>query len=70
MRFSQIKPISYLKVNAAVVLDRLAEKREPMLITQEAFIARYFSGFVPFACPADPSHFACESKKHPDRRED
>ncbi len=34
MRFSQIKPISYLKANAAEVLDRLAEKREPMLITQ------------------------------------
>jgi len=34
MRSSQIKPISYLKANAAEVLDRLAEKREPMLITQ------------------------------------
>ena len=34
MRSSQIKPISYLKANAAEVLDRLAEQREPMLITQ------------------------------------
>lgn len=34
MRASQIKPISYLKANAAEVLDRLAESREPMLITQ------------------------------------
>jgi len=34
MRSSQIKPISYLKANAAEVLDRLAERREPMLITQ------------------------------------
>jgi len=34
VRASQIKPISYLKANAAEVLDRLAERREPMLITQ------------------------------------
>ena len=34
MRSSQIKPISYLKANAAEVLERLAESREPMLITQ------------------------------------
>ena len=34
MRSSQIKPISYLKANAAEVLDRLTELREPMLITQ------------------------------------
>ena len=34
MRSSQIKPISYLKANAAEVLDRLAKSREPMLITQ------------------------------------
>jgi prevent-host-death family protein len=34
MRSSQIKPISYLKANAAEVLDRLADRREPMLITQ------------------------------------
>ena len=35
MRYSaQIKPISYLKANAAEVLLELAEKREPMVITQ------------------------------------
>ena len=31
---SQIKPISYLKSNAAEVLKHLAEQREPMVITQ------------------------------------
>ena len=30
----QVKPISYLKANAAEVLTRLAEQREPMVITQ------------------------------------
>ena len=30
----QIKPISYLKANAAEVLHQLAEKREPLVITQ------------------------------------
>ena len=35
MKFSrQIKPISYLKANAAEVLERLAEAREPIVITQ------------------------------------
>ena len=35
MRYSaQIKPISYLKANAADVLARLAEDREPLVITQ------------------------------------
>lgn len=31
---SQVKPISYLKANAAEVLVRLAEQREPLVITQ------------------------------------
>ncbi len=31
---SQIKPISYLKANAAEVLTHLAEQRQPMVITQ------------------------------------
>jgi prevent-host-death family protein len=31
---SQIKPISYLKANAAKVVEGLAESREPMVITQ------------------------------------
>jgi len=35
MRYStQVKPISYLKANAAEVLTRLTEQREPLLITQ------------------------------------
>lgn len=35
MRYStQIKPISYLKANAAQVLRDIAEQREPMVITQ------------------------------------
>ena len=35
MRYTtQIKSISYLKANAAEVLDDLAEKREPLVITQ------------------------------------
>jgi prevent-host-death family protein len=31
---SHIKPISYLKANAAQVLRELAEQREPLVITQ------------------------------------
>lgn len=35
MRYStQIKPISYLKANAAQILRDIAEQREPMVITQ------------------------------------
>jgi prevent-host-death family protein len=35
MRYSsQVKPISYLKANAATVLHELGERREPMVITQ------------------------------------
>jgi prevent-host-death family protein len=35
MRYStQIKPISYVKANAAELLDRIAEEREPIIITQ------------------------------------
>jgi prevent-host-death family protein len=35
MRYSsQVKPISYLKANAAEVLLQLAAKREPLVITQ------------------------------------
>ena len=35
MRYSsQVKPISYLKANAAEVLTHFAEQREPMVITQ------------------------------------
>lgn len=35
MKFStQVKPISYLKANAAEVLQQLGESREPLVITQ------------------------------------
>lgn len=35
MRYSSnVKPISYLKANAAEVLYKLTEQREPLLITQ------------------------------------
>ena len=34
MRLTNIKPISYLKANAAEVLQNLSENREPFLITQ------------------------------------
>ena len=35
MRYSsQVKPINYLKANAANILTHLAEHREPMVITQ------------------------------------
>lgn len=35
MRYStQIKPISYIKANAAEVLERLSETSDPMIITQ------------------------------------
>jgi len=35
MRYSaQVKPISYLKANAAEILDRITECREPLVITQ------------------------------------
>lgn len=35
MRYSsRVKPISYLKANAAKVLATLAEQREPLVITQ------------------------------------
>jgi len=35
MRYStQIKPISYLKANAAEVLQELTTQRQPMVITQ------------------------------------
>ncbi len=35
MRYStQIKPISYVKSHAAELLDKIAEEREPIVITQ------------------------------------
>jgi prevent-host-death family protein len=34
MRLSRVKPISYFKANAAEILADLADRREPMAITQ------------------------------------
>jgi prevent-host-death family protein len=35
MKYSdQIKPVSYLKANAAEILQRMAERRGPLVITQ------------------------------------
>ena len=35
MKYSdQIKPVSYLKANAAEILQRMAQDREPLVITQ------------------------------------
>jgi prevent-host-death family protein len=35
MKYSdQIKPVSYLKANAAEILQRIAQDREPLVITQ------------------------------------
>lgn len=34
MRASRIKSVSYLKANAAEILDELREQREPLIITQ------------------------------------
>jgi prevent-host-death family protein len=35
MKFStQVKPVSYLKSNAAAIIKEVTENREPMLITQ------------------------------------
>ena len=34
MKFTRIRPISYVKANAAELIRQLAEKREPLIITQ------------------------------------
>jgi prevent-host-death family protein len=34
MKPSRVKPISYVKANAAELIRELAEKREPLIITQ------------------------------------
>lgn len=34
MSYSRVKPISYVKANAAELIRELAEKREPLIITQ------------------------------------
>lgn len=34
MKYSRVKPISYVKANAAEIIRELAENREPLVITQ------------------------------------
>ncbi|WP_454884297.1 type II toxin-antitoxin system Phd/YefM family antitoxin [Sphingomonas oryzagri] len=49
MRFSaQVKPISYLKANAAEILLNLAEKQEPMVITQNGEAKAVIQDIVSF----------------------
>ena len=49
MRYSsQVKPISYLKANAAEVLAHLAEQREPMVITQNGEANMVIEGIKQF----------------------
>jgi prevent-host-death family protein len=49
MRYSaQVKPISYLKANAAEILLDLAEKQEPMIITQNGEAKAVIQDIVSF----------------------
>ncbi len=49
MRYSaQVKPISYLKANAAEILLDLAEKQEPMVITQNGEAKAVIQDIVSF----------------------
>ncbi len=49
MRYSsQVKPISYLKANAAEVLAHLAEQREPMVITQNGEVKAVLQDITSF----------------------
>ena len=49
MKYStQIKPITYLKANAAEVLDQLAENREPLVITQNGEAKAVIQDIVSF----------------------
>jgi len=49
MKYStQIKPITYLKANAAEVLDQGAEKREPLVITQNGEAKAVIQDIVSF----------------------
>lgn len=45
---SQVKPISYLKANAAEVLAHLATAREPMVITQNGEVKAVLQAVAPF----------------------
>lgn len=45
MRYStQIKPISYLKANAAEVLQEIAEQRKPLVIKPVAEVVKRLRG--------------------------
>lgn len=49
MRYSaRVKPISYLKANAAEVLLDLAERREPMVVTQNGEAKAVIQDIVSF----------------------
>lgn len=49
MRYSsQVKPISYLKANAAEVLSNLADQREPLIITQNGEAKAVLQDIVSF----------------------
>lgn len=49
MKYStQIKPISWLKANAAEVLEQLADKREPLVITQNGEAKAVIQDIVSF----------------------
>jgi prevent-host-death family protein len=49
MRYStQIKPISYLKANAAEVLETLAENRQPLIITQNGEAKAVMQGLATY----------------------
>jgi prevent-host-death family protein len=49
MKYStQIKPITYLKANAAEVLEQLSDKREPLVITQNGEAKAVIQDIVSF----------------------
>ena len=49
MKYStQIKPISYLKANAAGIVRQLAEQREPLVITQNGEAKMVIQDIVSF----------------------
>lgn len=56
MRYSShVKPISYLKANAAEVLTHIAEQREPLIITQNGEAKAVLQDVVSFEeNPGDP----------------
>ena len=52
MRYStQIKPISYLKANAAEVLEELQKQRRPLIITQNGEAKAVIQDVVSYELP-------------------